>query len=82
MTMWYIGNFSPFLSRQHNFNEVFNEICVVLCNYTVMIFMMYDDVSLLDAMTIVFIVIVALNISFFVVQVVPAILFEPYNKCK
>ena len=74
MTMWYIGNFTPFLERKQNYNEVFNEICVVLCNYTVMIFMMENDVELLDVMTIIFICIVALNVSFFAVQVVPAIL--------
>jgi hypothetical protein len=71
MTIGYISFFLPFIERQQNINAIINEICVVLCTYVVMIFMMSNNLELSDIMTIVFMTIVVLNVMFFAVQVVP-----------
>ena len=67
MTIGYISFFLPFIERQQNINAIINEICVVLCAYVIMIFMMSNNVKLSDVMTIVFMTIVALNVIFFAV---------------
>ena len=74
VTMWYIGATAPFKEMKQNFNETFNEMCVVLCIYVVMLFMMSSDVKFLETMTMVFIGIVALNILGFGGQAVPEII--------
>ena len=79
LTMWYIAYHNPFVERKLNYNEIFNEICVVLCIYTVMLMMMTYDIKILDILTIQFIVIVAINILYFGVQLVPELILGLWN---
>ena len=82
MTMWYIAYHNPFVDKRMNINEVFNEICVVCCIYTVMLFMMTNDVKFCEVMTLQFIAIVGTNILYFVAQLVPELIVELFNQCK
>jgi hypothetical protein len=79
MTLWYIGYHSPYGQKRRNMIEAFNEICVVLCNYLVMLFMLSDNAKFLDYLTIAFIIIVAINILFFALPAVVALIQEPYH---
>jgi hypothetical protein len=52
---------------RRNINEAFNEICVILCIYIIMLFMLSDNKRFLDDITMVFIFIVAVNVLFFAI---------------
>jgi hypothetical protein len=81
MTVWYIGCHTPFSERKKNLNEIFNEICVILCIYTIMVFNLTDQIERLNNMTLVFIIIVAFNILFFAIQLVPDLVLAPCRMC-
>ena len=61
-TFAYIGYVAPYIAIKDNINEIFNEICVTLCIYIIMVLMMSSDLEFHQAMTIAFIIIVAVNI--------------------
>jgi hypothetical protein len=82
MTMSYIAYFSPFLGRKMNINETVNEICAIMCMYTVMMFMMTKEVNFIEIMTWQFIAIVAINILYFVLQAMPVVVIALCEKCK
>ena len=83
LTLWYIGFHAPFHDFKSNFNESFNEICLVFCIYIIMVFMMTVVTTEFDTMTWAFIIIVAINVLFFVVQIAAALKFIVYEMiCK
>ena len=75
MTSFYIAGRMPYKGMKSNLNELFNEITVLLCIYIVMAMMMvYKGVKFVETMTIVFIVIVAINLVVFLAQTVSSML--------
>jgi len=67
VTLWYVSGAAPYEEMTKNFNENFNEICVIFCIYVIMLFMMTSNIEFLLSMTNVFIVICASNILNFLV---------------
>jgi len=78
VTLLYIGGTTPYEGLIRNFNEGFNEICIVGCIYIIMLFMMSTVLEFLLSMTNVFIVICALNILNFAVQALVGIILGSF----
>ena len=78
-TIGYIAIHKPFEESKMNNIEIFNEVCVVFSMYTIMLFMLTDDVWFCDAMTVQFIVVVGINVFYFAVQLVPELIYELYD---
>jgi len=76
LTIFYIGAITPYEERNINFNETFNEICILFCIMIVMLFMMFTDLEFLDKMTISFIGIVGINVFIFGAKALLRIVFD------
>ena len=75
-----IGGTTPYQEMKMNFNETFNEICVMWCIYIVMVLMMSSNLEFQTSMTITFIVICAINIFNFGAQSAYQLIMSSFKK--
>ena len=65
-----------------NYNECFNETCIVFCIYVVMLFMISMDLEFLETMTIVFIVICSISVLEFALQAIYGVIKTCFDNCE
>ena len=80
MTLIYIGSNAPYGSLKTNLNESFNEICILICVYLVMAFMMTTSYKNHLNGTYIFIGTNLFNVTIFALQFIVGSILKIINK--